>query len=129
MIDSYSHATIPYSIPVFYHYKPFRDLNLSYFLGVGVSDHQIDALMYDFINLALISMYVYNFRNPLFFRTMKKVFWQYPSEYDTIDKWKRLEPNVIKQTKWFQCPYGFDHEKFKAIREILSKEELKQAIS
>jgi hypothetical protein len=27
---------IPYAIPFFYQYKPFRDLNLSYFLGIGV---------------------------------------------------------------------------------------------
>jgi hypothetical protein len=86
--------TIPYSIPFFYHYVPFRDLNLSYFLGIGVSTHQIRNLVFDFVNLALISMYVVNFRNPLLFRSMKKVFWTYPSEYDSADKWKRLEPDV-----------------------------------
>ena len=69
----------------------------------------------DFINLAVISMYVFNFRNPLLFRSMKKVFWSYPSEYDSVDKWKRLEPDVIKQHKWFQNPYDLKHPKFKDI--------------
>lgn len=41
-------------------------------------------------------MYVFNFRNPLLFRSMRKVFWTYPNEFDPISKWKRLEPNVLK---------------------------------
>lgn len=83
-------------IPFFYQYPSFRDLNLCYFLGIGVADHQCESLILDFINLAMISMYVFNFRNPLLFRSMKKVFWSYPNEFDSIQKWKRLEPDVIK---------------------------------
>jgi len=48
---------------------------MSYFLGIGVQNHQIEVLFIDFINLAIISMYIFNFRNPLLFRSMKKVFW------------------------------------------------------
>lgn len=87
---------IPYLIPFFYKFKSFRDLKLSYFLGIGISAHQINCLYLDFLNLALISMYVFNFRNPVLFRSMKKVFWSYPSEFDTVEKWKRLLPNVVK---------------------------------
>lgn len=44
LMDNYPHmyenedpTIIPFAIPFFYHYKPFRDLNLCYFLGIGVS--------------------------------------------------------------------------------------------
>lgn len=74
-------------------------------------------MVLDFINLALISMYVVNFRNPLLFRSMKKVFWAFPAEFDSTEKWKRLEPDVLKQHKWLQRPYRLDHAKFKYIDE------------
>lgn len=45
---------------------------------------------------------------------MRKVFWQYPNEFDPIDKWKRLDPNVVKQNRWFQSPFDINHEKFKS---------------
>jgi len=90
LLENYPHIygnedfnIIPYGIPFFYQYAPFKDLNLSYFLGIGVSMHQIENLLFDFFNLAVITMYVVNFRNPLLFRSMKKVFWTYPSEYDS----------------------------------------------
>jgi len=72
-----------YSIPVFYRYEAFRDLDFCYLLSIGVSRHQIESLFLDFINLAIITMYCINFRNPLLFRNMKKVFWSFPSEYDS----------------------------------------------
>lgn len=96
---------IPYGLPLFYRYAPFRDLNLSYFLGVGVSAHQIENLINDFIIMLLISMYVYNFRNPLFFKEMEKVFWAFPNEFDSSEKWQRLKPDVMKQHKWLMKPY------------------------
>jgi hypothetical protein len=121
MLDNYpiiyreSDRKIPYAIPFFYQYESFKDLNLCYFLGIGVSSHQIECLILDFFNLVLVTMYIVNYRNPLLFRSVKKIFWTYPNEYDSAEKWKRLEPNVLKQHRWLQKPYPLQHNKFKKI--------------
>lgn len=130
LIEHYPHLynnedfkNIPYGIPFFYKYSMFRDLNISYFLGVGVSINQIKNLVLDFIILVMSSMYMVNFRNPLFFPRMRKVFWTFPSEYDSSDKWKRLDPKVLKQHKWLQSLYSINHEKYTSIRKIVTPEQ------
>lgn len=108
---------IKYAIPVFYKYECFRDLDFSYLLGIGVSRHQIESLVLDFLNLSIITMYVINFRNPLLFKSMKKVFWAFPNEYDSKEKWKRLDPAVVTQHRWLRRPYEHTHKKYEKIIE------------
>lgn len=50
--------------------------------------------MLDFLNLFMVTMYVLFFRNPIFEKDMKKVFWKYPNSYDEPEKWNRLDDKV-----------------------------------
>ena len=57
-------------------------LKIAYFLGFGINSVQLENLMLDFFNLYLVSMYILYFRNPIFEKNMKKVFWKYPLPTD-----------------------------------------------
>lgn len=65
-----------YWFPLFFHLQVFRDnLMLSYMLGVGIDQQQVQALTYDFLNLFIMTMYIFEFRNPVLSKSLKKVFW------------------------------------------------------
>ena len=82
--------TIKHAVPVFFHYKFFRWLEINYLLGIGVDKDQIWCMFFDFMNLFAVTMYIWRFMNPVLTREMKKVFWQFPSP-DEIDQWARLD--------------------------------------
>jgi hypothetical protein len=83
-------------IPFFFQFDMFHDMKLSYLIGIGIEKDQIQNLLLDFLNLYLVSMYVLLYRNPLLTKSMKKVFWQFPSNDDPKEKWDRLDPEVRK---------------------------------
>lgn len=112
-------TNITFAIPVFFHHKIFRDLRFSYFLGVGVEQPQLRTLFLDFANLCIVTIYVFNFRNPLLFRSMRKVFWQFPTNMDSKESWDRLDDDVRKQLKWMENPMRITDSQFKEISEEL----------
>jgi hypothetical protein len=91
---------IKYSIPLFFNMQVFKDLELDYFLGIGVAKIQINNLLLDFVNLFLVSIYLLNFRNPILIKSMKKVFWEFPTSSSSLEQIKRLDPKVWKQVQW-----------------------------
>lgn len=94
----------------------FRDLKLGYLVGIGIEQDQLKNLFFDFLNLYLVSMYILTYRNPLLLKTMRKVFWQFPSSDDSTEKWDRLDPQVRKQVIWQQSPVELSDPQYKAIR-------------
>jgi hypothetical protein len=101
--DNPNDTTIKFGLPWFFHYPAFKDLRISYLLGLGVDKDQIENLMVDFVNIFIVSMYIMTFRNPILVKTMTKVFWQFPSPED-IEQWRRLDQNVQRQVKWLFNP-------------------------
>lgn len=87
-------------LPLFFKYKIFKDLRLCYLLGIGVAEDQLQTLFMDFINMYLVTCYIMNFRNPLLVKSMKKVFWQFPTNMDSKERWNRLDDDVRKQVQW-----------------------------
>jgi hypothetical protein len=85
--------SIKYVIPLFFHYKEFRDLKIDYLLGIGVDKDQVENLIVDFLTLYVISMYILTFRNPILRKSMTKVFWQFPTPDDNT-QWQRLSKSV-----------------------------------
>lgn len=73
---------ISYAVPVFFRTHVFRHLRLALLLGIGVQRNQLEPLILDFVNLYLVSMYLYHYGNPLLEQHMKKVFWSFPSRFD-----------------------------------------------
>jgi len=96
---------------VFFHYQVFHDLKLGYLIGIGIGQGQVQNLILDFINLYLVSMYVFHYRNPILIKAMRKVFWVFPTPGDAQDRWHRLEPEVKKQVKWLISPVKFSSAK------------------
>ena len=93
-----------YVLPVFFQLQVFRDnLMISYMLGVGVDKQQVVSLTFDFINLFVMTMYIFEFRNPILNKSLKKVFWAFPSKDDT-EQWARLDKQVQKQVDWIFNP-------------------------
>ena len=80
--DPSSDLSIKFSIPWFFHFETFRDLEIDYLLGIGVDKDQVENLFVDFLNLYIISMYILTFRNPILRKLMTKVFWQFPTPDD-----------------------------------------------
>ena len=72
---------------------------LAYMLGVGIDIQQVMALTLDFFNICLMTMYIFEFRNPVLSKKLKKVFWQFPTNDDT-HQWARLDKSVQKQVEW-----------------------------
>jgi len=91
-----SNLNIKYDIPLFFHYKFFKDLKFCYLLGIGVDREQLRTLVNDFVCLYCASMYIMHHRNPLLAKSMKKVFWQFPSPSQDIRKFKRIDDKVKK---------------------------------
>jgi len=50
-------------------------MTLTYMLGIGVDQQQVQSLVFDFINIYVMTMYIFNFRNPIISKSMSKVFW------------------------------------------------------
>lgn len=68
-----------YALPFFFHIGMFRDhISLSYMLGIGIDSQQVMSLTFDFINIFVITMSIFEFRNPILNKSLKKVFWQFP---------------------------------------------------
>jgi hypothetical protein len=115
-----------YFVPIFFHMRVFRDnMMLSYMLGVGVDRQQVWSLTYDFINIFIMTMYVFEFRNPILSKKLKKVFWQFPTNDDT-EQWARLDKDVRRQVDWLNNPKplyknGEPHPSFKNLVKELSK--------
>lgn len=99
--------SIKYAIPVFFQHQVFRDLKLGYLIGIGIERGQVQNLILDFINLYLVSMYVYHYRNPILVKSMQKVFWVFPTPADAQERWRRLNPEVKRQVKWLISPVRF----------------------
>jgi hypothetical protein len=98
-------AHVPrYPIPVFFHFGVFRDnLLIGYMLGIGVDSQQVYSLVFDFINVFLMANYIFEFRNPILNKQLKKVFWQFPTKEDS-EQWARLDPVVQRQVDWIYHP-------------------------
>jgi hypothetical protein len=96
--------TIRFLFPFFFRFEVFRDLRLSYLLGIGVETAQVQNILLDFLNLYLVSMYVFNNRNPILIKVVKKIFWRFPSKFEDKEKWNRLEPIVKQQVNWLYNP-------------------------
>jgi hypothetical protein len=91
-------------VPIFFHISAFRDnMLLSFMLGVGIDRQQVWSLSLDFMNIFLMTQYIFIFRNPILQKTLKKVFWQFPTK-DDKDQWARLDPQVQKQVDWLFNP-------------------------
>jgi hypothetical protein len=114
---------IKYLFPYFYKIETFKDLRLTYLIGVSVERQQVQDLFLDFFNLFLISMYIYHYRNPVMTRSVEKIFWCFPSRQDPSEKWTRLEPRVRKQLQWLVDPSELDHKNFKDVKKRMSKSE------
>jgi len=119
-----------FPVPIFFHFAAFRDnLMLSYMLGVGIDTQQVYSLTFDFVNIFLMTMYIYEFRNPVLNKTMKKVFWQFPTQ-DDREQWARLDKDVQKQVEWIYNPKplyresGDVHPLFREIHSELSKDQI-----
>ena len=64
--DRQSDWTIKYPFPWFFHYPVFRDnLNICYLIGIGVDKDQLENLIIDFVNLFMITIYIFTYRNPV----------------------------------------------------------------
>ena len=83
--------SIKYLFPLFFRYEVFRDLRLSYLIGITIEQKQIQNLFLDFLNLYLISIYIYHYRNPVLFKSVHKIFWRFPANFETKDAWSRLD--------------------------------------
>jgi len=135
--------SIKYAIPVFFQYQVFHDLKLGYLIGIGIAQGQVQNLILDFINLYLVSMYVFHYRNPILIKAMRKVFWVFPTPGDAQDRWHRLEPAVKKQVKWLISPVKLssagqeakakgevpkDYPRELLLRSVLDEQESKQLV-
>lgn len=90
-------------------------------MGIGIEQDQLQNLFVDFFNLFLVSMYILNFRNPLLVKSVKKIFWQFPSANDDIDMWKRLDDDVKRQVAFLSDPVSADAPMFDKIRPQLEE--------
>jgi len=89
------------------------------FFGIGIEVDQVENLFLDFFNLYLVSMYILHYRNPVLVRNMKKVFWVFPSRFDSQDKWARLDPDVVKQVKWLRNPIDIHSHLMSEIKGVI----------
>jgi hypothetical protein len=42
----------------------------------------------------MVTMFIMIYRNPILFKGVEKVFWQFPSMTDEQEKWARLDEKV-----------------------------------
>lgn len=52
-----------------------RDIRLAYLLGIGVDRDQVENMLLDFLNIYIIAVYIFHYRNPILTKSMEKVFW------------------------------------------------------
>lgn len=78
-------------------------MRICYILGIGVEKEQVASLALDFVNMALITVYIMTYRNPILRKSMRKVFFQFPQP-DNPKKWDRLDDIVKKQVTWIYNP-------------------------
>jgi len=52
-----------------------RDIRLAYLLGIGVDRDQVENMLLDFLNIYIIAVYIFHYRNPILTKSMVKVFW------------------------------------------------------
>ena len=50
---------------------------------------------------------------------MTKVFWQFPTNSDSKEKWNRLDPDTRKQVLWYQHPIELDDKKYEEVKKML----------
>lgn len=74
----------------------FKDLRLTYLMGIAYEKSHLLILLLDFFNLYMVSMYILHYRNPILVKSMRKVFWRFPSKFESAEKWDRLDPMVRK---------------------------------
>ena len=87
----------------------FKDLRLTYLIGVTIERQQVQNLFLDFLNLFLISTYIYHYRNPIMRRSVEKIFWCMPTRLEPAEKWARLDDKVRVQLKWLSDPMPIEH--------------------
>lgn len=86
------------------------------------------SLAYDFVNIFIMTMYIFEFRNPILSKRLKKVFWQFPTT-DDAEQWARLDKDVQKQVEWLNNPKplfikdGEVHPTYKNLLKDLNKEQ------
>ena len=51
------------------------DIRLAYLLGIGVDRDQVENMLLDFLNIYIIAVYIFHYRNPILTKSMEKVFW------------------------------------------------------
>jgi len=78
-------------------------------------------------------MYIFEFRNPILNKNLKKVFWQFPDKNDAA-QWARLDKNVQKQVDWLNNPKPLYNEKdpnlpYKNLEGELSKQQKQLAMA
>jgi hypothetical protein len=56
------------------------------------------------------------FRNPLFEKNMKKVFWKFPLPSDDPKQWARVEDMVKKQITFVLDPLPITDKKYEKLR-------------
>jgi hypothetical protein len=110
-----------FPFPIIFRFEAFLGkkhfLEMAYFLGIGINSVQLENLMLDFFNLYLVSMYILYFRNPIFEKDMKKVFWKYPLPSDTPKEWNRVEDSVKKYITYILDPIPLTDKKYKKLRD------------
>lgn len=78
-----------------------------------------------------MTAYIFEFRNPILNKNLKKVFWQFPTK-DETQQWSRLEKIVQRQVDWIHHPKplykdGTPLHKYKDVESELSKDQKKLA--
>lgn len=56
-----------------------------------------------------MTMYIFEFRNPVLNKNVKKIFWQFPAQ-DDPEKWARLDKPVQRQVEWLFKPKALIRE-------------------
>lgn len=81
----------------------------------------------DFFNLYLVSLYVYHYRNPVLFKSVHKVFWRFPGNYETKDNWSRIDKDVKRQIIWLHDPRPLENSCYDEIRSEMNSSQLEIA--
>lgn len=59
-------------------------------LGLPVSKTQLWVLICDFVILYFVSNYVFLYQSPVLDNQVKKIFFCFPTEFDSHEKWQRV---------------------------------------
>ena len=69
--------------------------------------------MLDFFNLYLVSTYILYFRNPVFNKDMRKVFWMFPLPNHDPKRWNRLDEQTKKKKLFSLNPIELKDDRYK----------------